>query len=455
MITRFLIVVNAIGFLWEVAVAGPGMLTGGGNIERVLQEGSLYPAAVLGNGQWWRIVTGAFLHGSLLHIGVNMLSLWYLGRFIEYALGPWRMLLVYMASLVAAGLGVVYFSPPMVPTVGASGAIFGLFGALFAIGLKLGKPGMELVRANIGILVLNLIITFAVPAISWQAHVSGLIAGFVLTLVIYVPPRRVAAGRRRREHRRRIGKRLPVAEGPDNAALPVTVTLDRVFAAEGPLAKRAARFRAAPRPGADGAAGRARDSRGHAHDRRGRYGRRQIARLSRPCDSQRQEGRALDRNDRAARATRQQRHSAGARCARRAGSGDAAQRSQPLSLPAEVRTAMRADRLVALVALDAETVGVGRCERAPATVRSCRFFRAATNGNSSMPTPTTASASSASTFATVSSSRNATRRDTPIWSSSITRCSSSIWRWAAACCPPTTWRFSTKPTNASAGRPTR
>lgn len=191
MITRFLIVLNAIGFLWELSVGGPGILLGGGNMDRVLVEGSLYPAAVLQGGQWWRIFTGAFLHGSVLHIGVNMLSLWYLGRFIEYVLGPWRMLFVYVASLVAAGLGVVYFSASMVPTVGASGAIFGLFGALFAVGFKLGKPGMELVKANLGILILNLIITFTVPAISWQAHVSGLAAGFLLTLLIYAPPRRV------------------------------------------------------------------------------------------------------------------------------------------------------------------------------------------------------------------------------------------------------------------------
>ncbi|HMF27452.1 MAG TPA: rhomboid family intramembrane serine protease, partial [Candidatus Cybelea sp.] len=108
------------------------------------------------------------------------------------AMGPWRMLLVYVVSLVAAGLGVVYFSSPMVPTVGASGAIFGLFGALFAIGFKLGKPGMDLVRANVGILIVNLLITFTVPAISWQAHVAGLLAGFVVTFVIYYPPRRVA-----------------------------------------------------------------------------------------------------------------------------------------------------------------------------------------------------------------------------------------------------------------------
>lgn len=194
MITRFLILLNVIGYLWEIYVGGPGMLSGfgGPGVERVLNDGALIPAAVLQEGQWWRIITGAFLHGGLIHIGVNMMSLWFLGRFIELALGSWRMLLVYVVSLIVSGLGVVFFSAPLVPTVGASGAIFGLFGALFAIGFKLGKPGMDLVRANVGILVLNLIITFTVPAISWQAHVAGLLAGFVLTYAIYFPPRRVA-----------------------------------------------------------------------------------------------------------------------------------------------------------------------------------------------------------------------------------------------------------------------
>lgn len=197
MITRFLIALNVIGYLWEVYVGGAGMLSGfgggsGSGIERVLVDGALIPAFVLQYHQWWRILTGAFLHGSVLHIGVNMLSLWFLGRFIELAMGSWRMLVVYVVSLVASGLAVVYFSSPLVPTVGASGAIFGLFGALFAIGFKLGKPGMALVRANTGILVVNLIITFTVPQISWQAHVAGLLAGFVLTYAIYYPPRRVA-----------------------------------------------------------------------------------------------------------------------------------------------------------------------------------------------------------------------------------------------------------------------
>jgi membrane associated rhomboid family serine protease len=184
-ITRFLIVVNVLAYLWELSAGGP-------DSARVLYGAALVPAVVLQDHQWWRIITGGFLHSGLIHIGVNMMSLWFLGRFIEYALGSWRMLLVYMASLIVSGLGVVYLSNPMTPTLGASGAIFGLFGALFAIGFKLGKPGMELVRSNIGILVINLIITFAVPVISWQAHVAGLLAGFVLTYAIYYPPRRVA-----------------------------------------------------------------------------------------------------------------------------------------------------------------------------------------------------------------------------------------------------------------------
>jgi membrane associated rhomboid family serine protease len=197
MITRFLIFVNVIAFVWEIKVAGLGLLTLGGtdNVLAVYQAGALWPNSVLVYHEWWRVVTAGFLHAGLLHIGVNMISLWSLGRFIEQVMGSVRLALVYFASLIASGLCIIYLSGPanaMVPTLGASGAIFGLFGALFAIGFKLGRPGMDLVKANLGILVLNLIITFTVPFISKQAHVGGLLAGFILTFLIYFPPRRVA-----------------------------------------------------------------------------------------------------------------------------------------------------------------------------------------------------------------------------------------------------------------------
>jgi membrane associated rhomboid family serine protease len=122
-------------------------------------------------------VTGGFLHGSVLHLAVNMYSLYVLGRFVEAVAGPSRMGVVYAVSLVTSGLAVVYFGGASEVTVGASGAIFGLFGALFAVGFKLGRPGIRLVQANVGILALNLIITFTVPvfpggvtsAASWSA----------------------------------------------------------------------------------------------------------------------------------------------------------------------------------------------------------------------------------------------------------------------------------------------
>lgn len=184
---------NAVGYIWEISIAGPGMFTGfgGASLQTVLERGSLYPYAVWHDHEWWRIITAAFLHAGLIHIFVNMISLWSLGRFIELAVGSTRMLLIYLVSLLASGLAIIYLSAPDVPTLGASGAIFGLFGALFAVGMKLGPRGMSLVKDNIGILVMNLIITFAVPGISWQAHVGGLIVGFIVTYLIYFPPRPV------------------------------------------------------------------------------------------------------------------------------------------------------------------------------------------------------------------------------------------------------------------------
>lgn len=172
-------------------MGGQGVL--GGNPGPGIDAGLLTPNSVLIYHQYYRIFTSAFLHGSIAHIGLNMLSLYWLGRFIELALRPWRMFVVYFVSLIAASISVILFSPPDAATLGASGAIFGLFGALFAIGLKLGERGRELVRSNIGILVLNLVWSFAFPGISWQAHLGGLIAGFIVTWAIFWPPKPVVA----------------------------------------------------------------------------------------------------------------------------------------------------------------------------------------------------------------------------------------------------------------------
>lgn len=182
-----------LAFLWELRVGGSGVFSGNILSGSAIDNGLLSPNDVLLRHQYYRIITSAFLHGSIAHIGLNMLSLYWLGRFIELVLRPWRMLVVYFVSLVVAGFSVVLFSPPNAATLGASGAIFGLFGALFAIGFKLGERGKELVRANVGILVLNLVWSFAFPGISWQAHVGGLISGFIVTWLIFWPPKPVVA----------------------------------------------------------------------------------------------------------------------------------------------------------------------------------------------------------------------------------------------------------------------
>ncbi len=117
-----------------------------------------------------------------------MYSLYILGRFIEVIMGTKSTVIVYAISLLASSLAVAYFAGPLEVTVGASGAIFGLFGALFAVGFKLGPAGMRLVRANLGILALNLIFTFAVPGISRWGHVGGLAVGFVVAFAIFDKP---------------------------------------------------------------------------------------------------------------------------------------------------------------------------------------------------------------------------------------------------------------------------
>ncbi len=192
--TRVLLVANFLAFVWELVAGGPSIISafGGNAVQVAYERGGLIPVRVLIDHEYWRIVTSAFLHAGLIHLGVNMVSLWSLGRFIEYAAGPVRMAVIYAVSLLASGLAVTFLSPPDAGTIGASGAIFGLFGALFAVGIKLGRDGMQLVRGNIGLLVINLIFTFSVPGISWQGHTGGLIAGFLLTLAIYYPPRKIA-----------------------------------------------------------------------------------------------------------------------------------------------------------------------------------------------------------------------------------------------------------------------
>lgn len=142
--------------------------------------------AGVAGGEVWRLLTGGFLHAGVLHLGVNMFSLWVLGRPLEAALGRLRFLGLYLAGLLGSSAVAYLLTPAGVPVVGASGAIFALLGALFVLGRRLGLD----TRSLTGLLVINLVISFAVPGISWQAHIGGLVTGAVVAGGLAVAARR-------------------------------------------------------------------------------------------------------------------------------------------------------------------------------------------------------------------------------------------------------------------------
>ena len=127
--------------------------------------------------EWWRLVTSMFLHGGYLHIALNMYSLYYVGSILEIQIGRWQFALLYLGSGIAGSAGALLWSP-YVPTVGASGAIFGILGALYILERRCSiATGGQIA----GLIVLNLVFTFALSRyISVGAHVGGLIGGVIL-----------------------------------------------------------------------------------------------------------------------------------------------------------------------------------------------------------------------------------------------------------------------------------
>lgn len=170
-VTYALIAVNVLVFIAQMAV---------GNLEKQL---SLWPPAVA-DGQLYRLVTSAFLHYGATHLLLNMWALYVVGRPLENWLGRLRFGALYALS----GLGgsvLVYVLTTNSATAGASGAIFGLFGATFVVGKRLALD----VRWVVMVIVINLVFTFVAPAISWQGHLGGLVTGVVVAAAYVYPPK--------------------------------------------------------------------------------------------------------------------------------------------------------------------------------------------------------------------------------------------------------------------------
>ncbi|OIK26004.1 rhomboid family intramembrane serine protease [Streptomyces malaysiense] len=185
LLTKVLIGINIAVFLVQLAVG-----------ERFTQRfellGQAYTPLLPGvqgiaQGQYYRLLTAMFLHGGFTHLLFNMLSLWWIGGPLEAALGRARYLTLYAVSGLAGSALTYLLAAPNAPSLGASGAIFGLFGATGVLMRRLNYD----MRPLFALLVINLIITFTPHFnIAWQAHVGGLVAGVVTGYAMVHAPRR-------------------------------------------------------------------------------------------------------------------------------------------------------------------------------------------------------------------------------------------------------------------------
>lgn len=148
----------------------------------------------------WRMLTSALVHSpaNAMHLLFNMFALWFIGRAIEPALGRLRYSALLTLSALGGSVAVLLLTPPMTPTLGASGAVFGLFGALFILMRATGSQTGGILT----LIAVNVVISFVIPGISWQGHFGGLLVGTLCALVISKAPAR-ASGDRRRDARRR------------------------------------------------------------------------------------------------------------------------------------------------------------------------------------------------------------------------------------------------------------
>ncbi|HEV7483527.1 MAG TPA: rhomboid family intramembrane serine protease [Solirubrobacterales bacterium] len=190
--TVALIAINVVAYLIEIGAGGGGINNPGFS---VVNDFALRGVSVA-NGEWYRLVTGGFLHANFFpHLVFNMALLFFLGRLLEPALGTPRFLVLYFASLLAGAFGALLLTDPLVPTLGASGAVFGLIGAAFV--LARGR-GMDALAAELGFLiVINLVFSFGAANISIGGHLGGLVGGVLCALAI-VAGERGMLGRNRR-----------------------------------------------------------------------------------------------------------------------------------------------------------------------------------------------------------------------------------------------------------------
>jgi membrane associated rhomboid family serine protease len=176
LVTKILIGINVLVFLWQVGSGG------------TLTDPDGYPFVhgalngyLVADGEWWRLFTSMFLHASVIHLGLNMVFLWWIGAPVEQAIGRARYALIYLVSGLSGAAGALLLTNPGQVTVGASGALFGILGAAFVFERQ---RNYVLGGGALMIIVLNLAFTFAIPGISIGGHLGGLVGGALSALAL-------------------------------------------------------------------------------------------------------------------------------------------------------------------------------------------------------------------------------------------------------------------------------
>ncbi len=199
-VTQILLALNGLGFLYSVAASGSARgitrIDGG-----VLEDGSLLARAItlsgggiewigVDAGEYYRLVTSAFLHDGIFHLAFNMYILWILGQMLEAGFGRARFLSLFIVSMLGGAFGALLLTAPNAPTVGASGAVFGLMGATVLVHRAIGGSIWRSPLAPL--LMLNIVFTLLIPRISIGGHFGGLIAGAVMGALMLFLERRNA-----------------------------------------------------------------------------------------------------------------------------------------------------------------------------------------------------------------------------------------------------------------------
>lgn len=158
-----------------VALQIAGLL-GIGTTSGFVDEFSLFPGRIAALGEYYRFITAIFVHAGWLHLGMNMIMFWAMGRTLEHVLGHGKFLALFLLAGIGGAEASYWFNEPLSVGIGASGAIFGMFAATFVFGREARINTQEIIT----VIGLNLALGFLIPGVDWHAHVGGLIAGGIV-----------------------------------------------------------------------------------------------------------------------------------------------------------------------------------------------------------------------------------------------------------------------------------